>query len=150
MWTYETSVVWKEKKTGFTHSGGKPSIEIATPPEFGGPPNYWSPEDLLTSSVASCIMTSSIFFLERAGIEMRSYMSNATGTMEKTPVGLAISSVSVEIAITLADPGQEAAARKAVERAEKTCPISNTLKCPVEVLLHVNTGQQTEISGQEQ
>jgi organic hydroperoxide reductase OsmC/OhrA len=138
MWTYETSVVWKEGKLGETHAGGKPPIEVATPPEFGGPGNYWTPEDLLTSAVASCIMTSALFFIERADIILRSYMSNATGQMEKGPGGLTITSVKVEIAVTLAEPDDEPALRKAIDRAEATCPISRSLNCPVEVTLHVN------------
>ncbi len=143
MWTYETSVVWTEEKKGETHAGGKPPIEVATPPEFGGPPNIWTPEDLLTSSAASCIMTSTLFFAEKAGIEMRSYMSNASGVMEKTPNGLAITRITVEVAITLVDASQEAAIRKAVDRAERTCPISKSLRCPVEVKLHINGNQET-------
>lgn len=137
MWNYETTVTWKEGKIGVTHAGGKPSIEVATPPEFGGPNNIWTPEDLLTSSVAACIMTSCLFFADRAEIRMRSYMSNATGTMEKTLAGLAITRIRVEISITLEDPAQADAMRKAVGLAEKNCPISISLNCPVNVDLHV-------------
>ena len=137
MWKYEISVVWKEGKIGSTHAGGKPSIEIATPPEFGGPENIWTPEDLLTSAVASCILTSTLFFADRAGIQMRSYMSNATATMEKTPRGLAFTRIDVEISITLENPAQADAMRRAVEQAEKNCPISTSLKCPVEISLHI-------------
>jgi len=138
MWTYETTVNWSEGKKGETGSDGKPGIGISTPPEFGGPEGFWTPEDLLTSSVASCVLTSTLFFAEKGGIGLRSYKSKSTGTMEKTPAGLAITGVKIEVSIELEDAGQEAEIRKAVERAEKTCPISNSLKCPVEVALSVS------------
>ncbi len=138
MWTYETSVDWKQGKTGETRSAGKPAFEVATPPEFGGPENIWTPEDLLTSSVATCIMTSALFFLERAKVQLRSYKSNATATMAKGPTGLTITGVKVAVVIELEDPAQADAARKAVEQAEKTCPISNSLQCPVEMKLQIN------------
>ena len=137
MWTYEASVDWKQGKTGETRSAGKPTMEVATPPEFGGPENIWTPEDLLTSSVATCIMTSALFFIDRAKIQLRSYKSNATATMDKGPTGLTITGIKIAVTMELDDPTQTAAARKAVEQAEKTCPISNSLKCPVELSLQV-------------
>lgn len=137
MWTYETSVDWKEGKIGETRCDGKPTIEVATPPEFGGPENIWTPEDLLTSSVATCIMTSALFFAERAKIQLRSYKSQATATMEKTGAGLAITRIAVVVSIGLEDMEQEAAVRKAMEQAEKACPLSNSLNCPVELIVNV-------------
>ena len=137
MWTYETSVDWKEGKTGETRCGEKPAIEVATPPEFGGPENIWTPEDLLTSAVATCIMTSALFFFERAKINLRSYKSKATATLEKTPSGLAITRITIAASIELDDMEQEAAVRKAMEQAEKSCPLSISLACPVELEIHV-------------
>ncbi len=137
MWTYKTSVDWKEGKIGETNCSGKPSLEVATPPEFGGPANIWTPEDLLTSAVATCIMTSALFFTDRAKIQLRSYKSTATGTMEKTAAGLAITRIAVDVTIELDDMEQEAAVRKALEQAEKTCPISTSLSCPVELSINV-------------
>lgn len=137
MWTYETQVDWKQGKTGETRSSGKPAVEVATPPEFGGPENIWTPEDLLTSAVATCVMTSALFFIDRAKIQLRAYKSNAVATMEKGPTGLTITGIKVEVRVELKDPSQAEAARKAVEQAEKTCPISNSLKCPVALALQV-------------
>lgn len=138
MWTYKTSVDWTADKKGTSACDGKSPIEISTPPEFGGPEGFWTPEDLLTSAVASCIMTSTLFFAERAKIKMISYSSQATGTMEKTAAGLVITKVSVAVEITLESPDQANAIHKAVEMAEKTCPISNSLNCPVELTLNVS------------
>ncbi len=138
MWTYETSVDWKEEKTGKAHCEGKPAIEVATPPEFGGPEGIWTPEDLLTSAVESCIMASSLFFLNRGKIGFRSYKSKATGTMEKGAGGLTFSRIAVEVTVELDDPAQADAAHKAVIQAEKTCPLSNSLKCPVELDVHIS------------
>lgn len=138
MWTYETAVDWKQGKVGETRSDGKPSVEVATPPEFGGPENIWTPEDLLTSSVATCIMTSALFFFDRAKIQLRSYKSNATATMEKGPTGLTITGMKVVVTVELEDSSLAEGARKAMEQAEKTCPISNSLKCPVELELQIS------------
>ena len=138
MWTYETSVDWKEGKTGEANSSGKSGIEVATPPEFGGPEGVWTPEDLLTTAVESCIMASALFFLNRGKVPFRSYKSKATGTLEKGPTGLVFSRIAVEVTLVLEDPSQTEAAHKAVVQAEKTCPLSNSLSCPVELAINLS------------
>ena len=140
MWTYETAVNWKAGKTGEIISEGKPSVEVATPPEFGGPEDIWTPEDLLAGSVATCIMTSALFYLDRAGVQPKSYTSRSTATMEKTATGLVITGIRVDISVSLEDAAQQGAATHAIEQAEKTCPVSNALQCPVEMTLQVDAG----------
>lgn len=138
MWKYEANVDWSAGRAGIMRSANKPEIPVAAPPEFGGPQEgSWTPEDLLATSVASCIMTTALFFIERGKIVLRSYGSKAAATMEKTPSGLAITGIALDISITLENPEQESALRQAMERAEKNCPISAVLKCPVEIALHI-------------
>jgi organic hydroperoxide reductase OsmC/OhrA len=131
MWTYEVDVNWKEGKIGEMLSEGKPTVEVATPPEFGGPNGIWTPEDLITSSVATCIMTSALFFFNRSKIGLEGYKSKAVGTLEKTSKGLVMTEIKVTALIKLVDASQADAALKAMEQAEKTCPLSNSLTCPV-------------------
>jgi organic hydroperoxide reductase OsmC/OhrA len=139
MWTYKTSVNWDSGKTGFIRSENRPDMPISMPPEFGGPKEgYWTPEDLVAASVGSCIMTSALFFIDRAGIELKSYESNAAAVMEKTPSGLAFTNVTVEATVALKDSSQEDELRKAMDQAEKNCPVSALLKCPVELTVQVN------------
>lgn len=135
MWTYETSVDWKEGKVGKTQCEGKPAFEIATPPEFGGPENIWSPEDLVSSAVASCIMTSALFFFDRAKVSIRSYSSKAIATMEKLEGRLQITHIALEVTVDLEDKTQEEATQKAMKQAKKTCPVSNALNCPTDINL---------------
>lgn len=137
MWTYETTVKWSGGKKGRALCAGKPDIEISTPPEFGGPEGCWTPEDLLAASVAGCLMTSALFFIERDSIALSSCECRARAVMQKTPQGLAITGISVDVNISLQDPGQEPALRRALERAEASCPVSKSLNCPVELALQL-------------
>ena len=138
MWTYKTSVNWDSGKTGVISSENKPDLPVGTPPEFGGPKEgCWTPEDMVAASVGSCIMTSALFFIDRAGIELQSYESTAEAVMEKTPSGLAITGITVQVEVALKNPEQESALRKAMNQAEKTCPVSALLKCPVELNVKV-------------
>lgn len=137
MWKYEVSVNWETEKIGKVGAAGKSNFQVATPPEFGGPENQWTPEDLLAASVASCVMTSTLFFTKRSKIEMESYQSQAVAVMEKTPAGLAITSVRVLVSVRLKDSSQSEAMQKAVEMAEKNCPISASLNCSVKIELSI-------------
>ena len=139
MWQYETTAVWKGAKEGRLHAHGNPEISIATPPDFGGPRNMWSPEDLLAGAVGSCLMTSAVFFLERAEVDLRSYTGTATGTMEKTKTGLAFTAVDTVITVTVGRKADVEAARQAIKRAEAACPVSHVLTCPVTVSINVGT-----------
>ncbi len=138
MWKYETTVAWESGKQGRLHARGNPDIKVATPPEFGGPQNTWSPEDLLAGAVASCMMTTSLFFLEKAGIKPLSYLSNAAAVMEKTASGLAFTEVSVAVSVSVANAEEIDTVYSAIEKAEKSCPVSKSLNCKVTLSIQVD------------
>ena len=138
MWQYETTTVWRSGKEGRLHEAGKPEIAIATPHEFGGPQNLWSPENLLTGAVGACLMTSTLHFLEKERVDLRSYMSNTKGTMQKTREGLAFTSIDVEVSITVGADDDVEKAQRAAEMAKQSCPVSKAMKCPVNVNPRVN------------
>ena len=131
MWEFATELSWNSGKKGRLKAGNIPEIEVATPPEFGGPPDIWSPEDLLAGAVNSCIMTTSLYFLERSGIELLSYDSRATARVEKSKEGLVVTGVTVEVEISVADEANIEKAYATVEKAEKSCLISKSLRCEV-------------------
>lgn len=138
MWKYDTSVVWHKNKTGDLRAAGNEKVEVATPPDFGGPSGKWSPEQLLTGAVGSCLMTTALYYLDRYGVDLQSYVNKTVGTMDKTPDGLAFTRVDVDIELTVTNDGDVEKARKALHSAEKHCPISAALLCPVQVDATVN------------
>ena len=94
---------------------------------------------MLTGAVGACLMTSALHYLEKAGVDLRVYMSNVTATTDKTRDGLAFTGVSVKISIAVADEADVKKARKAVLYAEKACPVSNGLRCPVRVHVDIRS-----------
>ena len=142
MWQYETTVVWRSEKEGRLHAGGNPEITVATPPDLGGPRNEWSPEQLPMGAIGSCLMMSALYYLQKSGIERRSYMSNVAGTLDKTPSGLGFTSMAVEISVTLVDPVDIENAQEALSLAESGWPVSRTLGCPVQVQADVRRSEK--------
>lgn len=81
---FHNSLKWKgEKKADLKFVESKTEIEVATPPQFGGHDGITNPEDLSVSSVNTCFMTTFLAFVDKMGIELVSYESEAEGVLEK-------------------------------------------------------------------
>ena len=133
MWNFETSFRWIGKEEGVAECAGKPAINVTPPPEFGGEPGRWTPEDLLISAVESCLMMTTLSVAQKQKINLKAYASKATGKMAKTSEGLRFTGLDVTIDLQVADATDIEKAVKAVAIAEKYCPVSNGVKFPVTV-----------------
>ncbi|HXG52417.1 MAG TPA: OsmC family protein [candidate division Zixibacteria bacterium] len=139
-YTYRSAVRWTGEKRGVCTTAGKPSIEVATPPEFKGHPGIWSPEDLFVSSVNACVMMTFLSFAERAGLPLAGYESEAEGKLEFVDGGFQFTAVTVKPRVLLragADPGK---ARELMDRAEKYCLVSRSVKSRVSVEASIEEG----------
>ncbi|MCP9468889.1 MAG: OsmC family protein [Nitrospira sp.] len=128
---YQTTVRWTEQRKGIISCAGKPDVEVATPPEFKGHPNIWSPEDLFVASANVCLMTTFLAFAERAGLAFSSYESEAEGKLELVEGKFQFTAITLKPTITL-QPGADAGkAKELIEKAEANCLISNSMKAQV-------------------
>ncbi len=131
VYTYRTAVKWTERKMGVIVSAGKPSLQVATPPEFKGHEGIWSPEDLFVSSVNVCVMSTFLAFAERAGLAFTAYESEAEGRLELVEGKFQFTSIALKPRITL-KPGEDVAkAKELIDKAEANCLISNSIKTKV-------------------
>ena len=131
---YRTKIKWDNAKRGLLSSLGKPDIEIATPPEFRGHAGVWTPEDLFVASVASCIMTTFLYYAEKEGLQFLSYESEAEGVLETSENQLMFSHITVRPKIVIALSAQKEKAEELMKRSENGCLISNSIKSKVEVI----------------
>lgn len=131
MWTYNTSVAWKGGEAATLDCPGKPTLDITPPPEFGGKEDVWSPEDLLVGAVESCMLLTLLFFVDKMKIGMKSYKSSATGDLDRTANGLRFQGMTVHMKAEVTTPEDQEKFKKAAEQAEKFCPVSTVVTCPV-------------------
>jgi organic hydroperoxide reductase OsmC/OhrA len=110
-------------------ASGLPGLESNSPPEFDGPPGYWSPETLLTAAVADCFVLSFRAVARASKFEWKSLAVDVTGTLER-PAGAAASFTGFEThAKLVVAPGTDAGrAKTLLEKAEKICLITASLK----------------------
>lgn len=133
MYLYHTAVKWTEQRKGIISCAGKPDVHVATPPEFKGHENIWSPEDLFVASANICLMTTFLAVAERAGLAFASYESEAEGTLELVEGKFQFTAITLKPVITLPAGGDAAKARELIEKAEANCLISNSMKAHVKL-----------------
>ncbi len=131
VYLYQTSVQWTEQRKGMISCAGKPDVQVATPPEFKGHENIWSPEDLFVASANVCLMTTFLAVAERAGLAFSSYESTAEGRLEIVEGKFQFTAITIRPSITLKPGGDAAKAKELIEKAEHNCLISNSMKAVV-------------------
>jgi len=131
---YRTTVRWIREKKGKLFSSGKPEFEVATPPEFKGHLGVWTPEDLFISAVNGCIMTTFLYYREKAKLELKEYESECEGTLEQVNGQLMFTEVVVKPKIMVVHEADINKAKRLIELAEKNCLISNSIKTQVKVI----------------
>ncbi len=128
---YQTSVKWTEQRKGTISCAGKPDVQVATPPEFKGHENIWSPEDLFVASANVCLMTTFLAVADRAGLAFSSYESTAEGRLEIVEGKFQFTAITIRPSIILKPGGDPARAKELIEKAEHNCLISNSMKAKV-------------------
>ena len=133
--TFDVGVRWKEELRGEIGASSVPgsSIPFAVPKEFGGPGDAWSPEHLLASAVGSCVLATFLSIARASKLEIRGYDSAASTTMDKVEGAFRITAVALDVRVTVASEKDRERAARMLEKAEKMCPISNSLKTGVTV-----------------
>lgn len=128
--SYYANVDWEKEKQGFL-KGGFNDIQVACPPEFGGPGGIISPEDLFVASLAVCVMATFINRCARKGVELVSYASKNEGFMEFVDDAYQITKVWLRPTIKIADSSKLELAKSLLHEAEAVCPVGRSVKTQV-------------------
>jgi len=128
---YKNELNWKTEKKGLLTSEGKPTLEVACPPEFGGHPKIWSPEDLLVASVNICLMTTFLHYAGKEKLKLLSYQSYAEGILEMVENKLMFSTIEVRPKILVTSDEDIKEAERVLRFSEKNCLVSNSIRSKV-------------------
>jgi peroxiredoxin-like protein len=131
VYLYQTAVKWTEQRKGVITCAGKPDVQVATPPEFKGHDGIWSPEDLFVASANVCLMTTFLAVAERAGLAFSAYESTAEGRLELVEGKFQFTTITIRPSITMNSGEDAGKAKELIEKAERNCLISNSMKATV-------------------
>ena len=137
---YNVRVDWTHGRVGKFTVKNKPEIEIASPPEFGGPERVISPEDLFVGAAASCLMTTFATFTTKMRFDFKSFTCEGEGTLEKVEKGFQFTKLYLKASVIVESEDLVPKAERALELAGKYCLVSNSMKCPTEHEYNVEVG----------
>lgn len=115
-------------------ANGVADIAVAAPREFDGPGDEWSPESLFVASLASCF----ILTFRAAKLEWTRLECSVDGVLERregvTQFTKFVTRVRLTVpSATLIDPCE-----KALEKAERSCLVANSLRAERELQIQVD------------
>lgn len=133
--SYRVDVEGEGLKTGTLRSPDSlPSLPVASPPQFGGPPGIWSPEHLFVAAVASCLMTTFRAIAEMSGLEVLEYSDSASGRLVLGEDHLySITEITLRPRLVISDPSQVVRAERLINKAERACLISRSIASEVHI-----------------
>jgi organic hydroperoxide reductase OsmC/OhrA len=131
---YETNLKWTGEKKGTLGSQGKPDINVACPPEFGGHEHIWSPEDLFLSSVEVCTMTTFLWLAQKERIPIVSYTSTAEGVAELVGKTFQFSTIHLKLKIGISSEKDRKRVETIIDKIPRLCVVSASIK--TEVTIH--------------
>lgn len=130
---YHVNLEWKADRKGEISSPVlNDKLEVATPPEFPkGMEGIWSPEHLFTAAVSSCFMTTFLAIAENSKLDFKDFSCPAKGKLSKFDGKFAMSQVVLEPVVTITNDEDREKAKKIIDKAERACLITNSLKTEV-------------------
>lgn len=125
---YVVSASAEGAKNVTVSADGLPDLETAGPPQFGGPGDVWSPEAMLVGAVANCFILSFRAIARKAKLDWLTLECEVDGELGKPENFTQFTGFKVMARLTITDEKYHKKADVILEKAEKYCLISNSLK----------------------
>lgn len=117
-----------------------PDILSAPPTEFGGPGDQWSPEDLLVGAVADCFVLSFRAIAGMSKFEWTSLKCSVDGTLDNVDRAIQFTGFTIKADLVIPAGADAERAQRLLEKAEKTCFITNSLKAEPHLEANITHG----------
>ena len=144
---YSTEVEWSGAREGELSASALPRLHVDAPPEFQGHGGAWTPEHLFVGAVNSCFMTTFLAIAENSKLEFVSFKSAAEGKLEKREgEGLSITEITLRPKLTIRNPHDAARAARILEKAEKHCLISNSVKTEIHLTPEIDVANPATLN----
>jgi peroxiredoxin-like protein len=129
---YSTEVEWTKDREGNLCAPVLPCLHVDAPPEFKGHEGSWTPEHLFVGAVNSCFMTTFLAIAENSKLDFVSFRTGANGKLEKLDgQGFMITEITLRPQLVISQARDTERASRILEKAEKHCLISNSIKTTV-------------------
>jgi organic hydroperoxide reductase OsmC/OhrA len=118
-----------------------PVLESHAPPEFDGPGGYWSPESLLVAAVADCYILSFRAVARASKLEWESLSVDVEGVLDRAEGGARFTRFTLQPQLAILAADREALARTVLDKAKRSCLVTNSLTAECELLPSVTIAE---------
>jgi organic hydroperoxide reductase OsmC/OhrA len=108
-----------------------PPLPSAAPAQFGGPGDRWSPETLLVAAVADCYVLTFRAVASASKLPWTTLTCDVDGTLDRVDRVTQFTRFDILARVSLPEGTDEALARRVLEKAERSCLITNSLKADI-------------------
>lgn len=137
---YHTTAKAKAEGPVQVEAPGLPTLSSAPPPEFGGPGDLWSPETFLTAAVADCFILSFRAIARASKIEWHDLECQVVGHLDRVDRVTQFTKMELKVRLHAAEGTDPERAKRVLEKAEKGCLITNSMKSEVHLEAEVQVG----------
>ena len=110
---------------------GMPDLRTAPPAEFDGPGDAWSPEHLLLAAVEACFLFTFRAVARASRVDFTACDVSAEGTLDRDGAAIKFTEILLRVQLSLPPGADRDRARRAVDKAERACPVSASLATPI-------------------
>lgn len=107
---------------------GVPAMSTAPPEQFGGPGDHWSPEMMLVGAVADCVALSFRAVARASRYDWDHLSCRVEGTLDRVDRVTQFTHFTIHATLAVPDGADLDRARLLLEKAERNCLVSNSLK----------------------
>jgi uncharacterized OsmC-like protein len=123
-----------------------PLLHSAPPAEFDGPGDRWSPETLLVAAVADCFVLTFRSIARASELAWSSLRCEVSGTLDRVERAPQFTRFRVRVGLVVPPGVSEELARRAAEKAERGCLITNSLKATSQLEITIDTLQIPQVA----
>lgn len=120
-------------------------LHSASPAEFDGPGDRWSPETLLVGAVADCFILTFRAVAKASRLSWVSLDCDVTGTLDRVDRVTQFTRFDMTAHLVVPAGADADVARRALEKAESNCLISNSMKASIALIATVDVEASTEL-----
>ena len=122
------------------------SLPTAAPPEFDGPGGLWGPEALLTASIADCIVLTFRAVASASHFKWTALECRTEGELNRIDGITQFTRFATVARLTIPAGANAERARRLLEKAERDCPVANSLRGLRTLHIELITEPETQLA----
>lgn len=111
-----------------------PTLSTATPAEFGGPGDAWSPELLLLGAVETCFLFTFRAVAHASKLAFDHVRVNCVGVVDRQDRVTRFTEIVLHVTIRVPEEADVALVERLAEKAERACLVTASLSTPVRLV----------------